>query len=131
MRVSRLFGIDGTHIKRRGGIAAVAGVVAAITGGLALAFAALSAHLALSRHYAPEIAALLVAAGALVIAIIACLVARRMMARARRDLEAQIASSATVALAPAAFSMARNHTKLFAAVAALGAGFWIARRARR
>lgn len=130
MRVLRLLGIDGTRIRRRSGLAAAAALLAAVAGSLALAFAAYAAHLALSRHYDPEFAALMVAAGALAVALVACLIASVMVARARRDIETQIASSATVALAPAAFSMARNHTGLFAAALALGAGFWLARRAR-
>lgn len=130
MRLGRLLGINGPRLGRLGSAAAMAAIVAAITGTIAVAFAALAAHIALSRHYTPEIAALMVAGGGLLIAVIACLIANAKLSRAKREFEAQLASSATVALAPAAFTMARKHTKLFAVAAALGAGFWMARKAR-
>jgi len=130
MKVGRLFGIDGHRLRRRGGIVAAAALAAIVTGTLALGFAALAAHIALSRYYEPESAALMVAGSALLIMLIACLVARLTLSRARRQLETQIASSVTVALAPAAFSMARKHTRLFALAVAAGAGFWAVRRVR-
>ncbi len=68
----------------------------------------------------------MVAGGGALIAASACLIAQAKLSRARREFEAQLASSATVALAPAAYSMATKHTRLFALAAALGAGFWMA-----
>lgn len=128
MRLRRLFGINGSRLGKLGGAAAMAAIVAAITGTIAIAFAALSAHIALSRYYAPEIAALMVAGGGLLIAVVASLIVHAKLSRARREFEAQLAASAAVALAPTAFALARKHTGLLAVAAALGAGFWMARR---
>lgn len=131
MSVARLLGVDMSGIKRRGGIAVAAAVVATIMATLAVAFAALAGHIALARRFDPEIAALIVAGSLLLIALIAWVVARQMLKRARRDIRSAVSSSAIVAFAPTAASMASRHTRIAAVAAALGVGFWLARNATR
>ncbi|SCM75792.1 hypothetical protein KL86PLE_30239 [uncultured Pleomorphomonas sp.] len=131
MNVARLFGVDVPHLKRRGGLAAVAAAIAVVTAVLAVGFAAFAGHIALSRRFDPEIAALIVAGSLLLIALIALVVARLVLNKAQREMKAAISSSAAVAFAPTALSLASRHTRLAAVVAAVGVGFWLARNATR
>ncbi len=131
MMFAHLLGIDVSRIKRRGGIAVAAAMVAALAAILAIGFAALAGHIALSRHFAPEIAALIVAGSLMVLTLIALLIARQLLDRAQRELRAAVASSAAVAFAPTAASMAAKHTRLAAVVGVAAIGFWLARNAGR
>lgn len=131
MSVARLLGVDVSGIKRRGELAFVATVIATMMATLAVAFAAFAGHIALSRHFEPEISALIVAGLLLLAALIAVLVARQVLRRARREMRAAVSSSAIMAFAPTAASMASRHTRLAAVAAALGIGFWLARNATR
>lgn len=131
MSIARLFGVDLSSIKRRGGFALVAAAIAAVAATLAVAFAAFAAYIGISRHFEPEISALIVAGGLLLVSVIALLVARLVLGRARREMRVAVSSSAIMALAPTAASMASRHTRLAAVAAAIGIGFWLARNAVR
>lgn len=131
MMLARLLGIDVPRIKRRGGLAVVAAMIAAMMAILAIGFAALAGHIALSRHFDPEIAALIVAGSLLVLALIALLVARQVLNRTQRELRSAVASSAAVAFVPTAASMAARHTRLAAVIGVASVGFWLARNAFR
>lgn len=131
MNAARLFGLDMPRLRRRGSIAVVATAIAAIMATLAVGFAAFAGYLALCRHFEPEIAALIVAGSLVVVALIGLVVARQVLKRARRDMKAALRSSAIVAFAPTAASMASRHTRLAAVAAALGVGFWLARNATK
>jgi hypothetical protein len=131
MTIARFFGIDIPRLKRRGGVAFVATVIATITATLAVAFATLAGYIALTRRFDPEIAALIVAGALLLVAIIALVIACQVLKRARREMRTAVSSSAIVAFAPTAVSMAARHTRLAAVAAALGIGFWLARNATR
>lgn len=131
MTVARLFGVDLPRLRRRGGAAFVAAVLATIATTLAFAFAALAGYIALTRRFDPEIAALIVAGALLLVAIIALVIACQVLKRARREMRTAVSSSAIVAFAPTAVSMAARHTRLAAVAAALGVGFWLARNATR
>lgn len=131
MNVARLIGIDVPRLRRRGGVAVVAGAIAAVMVTLAVAFAAFAGYIALARHFDMEIAALIVAGSLLLIGLIALAIARLMLNRARREMRAAVSSSAIMAFAPTAASMAARHTRLAAVVAAVGMGFWLARNVTR
>ena len=131
MMLARLLGIDVPRIKRRGGLAVVAAMIAAMMAILAIGFAALAGHIALSRRFDPEIAALIVAGSLMVLALIALLVARQVLKKTQRELKAAVASSAAVAFVPTAASMAARLTRLAAVVGVAGVGFWLARNAFR
>ena len=131
MSLARLFGVDVARLKRRGGIAVATAAIAIMMATLAVAFAAFAGYIALCRRFEPEIAALIVAGSLLFMALIALVVARFVLNRARRDMRTAISSSAVVAFAPTAASLAARHTRLAAVVAALGVGFWLARNATR
>lgn len=125
--IARLLGIDMPRLKRRGGFAVAAAVVAMLMATLAVGFAAFAGYVALSRHFDPEIAALIVAGTLLFIALIAMLIAQRTLNLARREMRAAVSSSAAVAFAPTAASMALRHSRVAAVVGVLGLGFWLAR----
>ncbi len=131
MMFARLLGIDVSRIKRRGGFAVVAAMIAALMAMLAIGFAALAGHITLSRHFDPEVAALIVAGSLMVLALIALLVARQVLSRTQRELRSAVASSAAVAFVPTAASMAAKHTKLASIVGVAAIGFWLARNAFR
>jgi len=131
MTIARLFGVDIPRLKRRGRVAFVATMIATITATLAVAFATLAGYVALTRRFDPEIAALIVAGALLLVAIIALVIACQVLKRARREMKTAMSSSAIVAFAPTAVSMAARHTRLAAVAAALGIGFWLARHATR
>lgn len=131
MMLARLLGIDVPRIKRRGGFAVVAAMIGAMMAILAIGFAALAAHIALSRRFDPEIAALIVAGSLMVLALIALLVARQVLNKTKRELKSAVASSAAVAFVPTAASMAARHTRLAAVVGVASVGFWLARNAFR
>jgi len=131
MMLARLLGIDVPRIKRRGGFAVVAAMIGAMMAILAIGFAALAAHIALSRRFDPEIAALIVAGSLMVLALIALLVARQVLNKTQRELKSAVASSAAVAFVPTAASMAARHTRLAAVVGVASVGFWLARNAFR
>ncbi|WP_370674975.1 phage holin family protein [Pleomorphomonas sp. PLEO] len=131
MNVARLLGVDVTRLKRRGGLAVVSAAIGMIMATLAVAFAAFAGYIALTRHFRPEIAALITAGSLLLIALIALVVARQVMKKARQEINAAVSSSAIIAFAPTAASLAARHTRLAAVVAALGIGFWLARNATK
>lgn len=131
MSIARLIGIDVPRLRRRGGVAVVAGAIAAIMATLAVAFAAFAGYIALARRFDMEIAALIVAGSLLFLALIALVIARQVLKRAQREMRAAVSSSAVMAFAPTAVSMAARHTRLAAVVAAVGMGFWLARNATR
>lgn len=130
MTGSRLFGIDGSLLRRRGAIA----VAVAATAGLAVVIAvgclAWAGQIALSRHYPPEIAALIVAAIATVVAVLAAIVLFSVVSRTRREIGRAVAASTVATVAPVAVSLAVRHTRLAGMVAVAGIGFWLARRGR-
>ena len=127
MILARLLGVDLSRLKRRGGIVAVAAAFAAVMATLAIAFAAFAGYIALARHFRPENAALIVAGVLLLLALIGLLVVRQVAARAQREMRNAMASSAAVAFAPTAASMAFKHTRLAAVAVVAGLGFWLAR----
>ncbi|WP_156886788.1 phage holin family protein [Pleomorphomonas oryzae] len=131
MSIARLIGIDVPRLRRRGGVAMVAGAIAAVMVTLAVAFAAFAGYIALARRFDMETAALIVAGVLLFIGLIALVIARQMLKRARREMRAAVSSSAIMAFAPTAASMAARHTRLAAVVAAVGMGFWLARNVTR
>lgn len=131
MSIARLIGIDVPRLRRRGGVALVAGAIAAIMATLAVAFAAFAGYIALARRFDMEIAALIVAGSLLILALIALVIARQVLKRAQREMRVAVSSSAVMAFAPTAVSMAARHTRLAAVVAAVGMGFWLARNATR
>ncbi len=131
MSIARLIGIDVPRLRRRGGVAVVAGAIAAVMATLAVAFAAFAGYIALARRLDMVNAALIVAGVLIFIALIALLVARQVLKRARREMRAAVSSSAVMAFAPTAVSMAARHTRLAAVIAAVGMGFWLARNATR
>lgn len=131
MMLARLLGIDVPRIKRRGGFAVVAAMIAAILAILAIGFASLAGHIALSRRFDPEIAALIVAGTLMVLAVIALFVARQVLHRTQRELKSAVASSAAIAFVPTAASMATKHTRLAAVIGLAGVGFWLARNGFR
>ncbi|NLH82851.1 MAG: hypothetical protein GX458_18700 [Phyllobacteriaceae bacterium] len=130
MSGTRLFGLDGDLLRRRGAIAVVAAATAATALLLAVGCLAWAGQIALSHHYPPEIAALIVAAIAVVVAILAVIGCASVVARTRREVGRAVAASAVATVAPAAVSLAVRHTRLAGVVAAAGIGFWLARRAR-
>lgn len=130
MNGHRLFGLDGDLIRRRGTIAVAAAATAGIAILLTIGCLAWAGQIALSRHYPPEIAALIVAAIAAAIAILAAAACAAVVARTRREVARAVATSAVATVAPAAVSLAVRHTRLAGVVAAAGLGFWLARRAR-
>ncbi|WP_026783064.1 hypothetical protein [Pleomorphomonas koreensis] len=127
MILARLLGVDLSRLKRRGGIVAAAAAFAAVMATLAIAFAAFAGYIALARHFRPENAALIVAGVLLFLALIGLLIVRQVAARARREMRSAVASSAAVAFAPTAASMAVKHTRLAAVAVLAGLGFWLAR----
>ena len=129
--IARLLGIDMPRLKRRGGFAVAAAVVAVLMVTLAVGFTAFAGYVALSRRFDPEIAALIVAGTLLFIALIAMLIAQRTLNLARQEMRAAVSSSAAVAFAPTAASMALRHTRVAAVVGVLGLGFWLARTVGR
>jgi len=129
MSVARLFGINLPHLRRRGSFAVAASLIAVVTAMLAVGFAAFAGYIALSRHFDPEIAALIMAGSLLLIAMIALLAARYVLNKAQREMKAAVSASAIVAFAPTAASLAARHTRVAAVVAAVGIGFWLARNA--
>lgn len=131
MILARLLGIDMPRLKRRGGFAAAAATVAVMMATLAVGFVAFAAHIALARHYEPEVAALIVAGSLFLIALVALLLARQVLKRAQRELRSAVASSAAVAFVPTAASMAAKHTRLAAVIGVASIGFWLARNALR
>lgn len=131
MNIARLFGVDLPHLRRRGGIVVAASIIATVMAMLAVAFAAFAGYIALSRRFEPEIAALIVAGSLLLIALIAMLIARYVLNKARQEMRTAVSTSAAVAFAPTAVSLAARHTRLAAVVAAVGIGFWLARNAVR
>jgi NhaP-type Na+/H+ or K+/H+ antiporter len=131
MSIARLFGIDLPHLRRRGSVAVAASLIALVMAILAVGFAALAGYIALSRHFDPEIAALIMAGSLLLIAVIALLAARYVLHKARREMRAAVSTSAIVAFAPTAASLAARHTRVAAVIAAVGIGFWLARNATR
>ncbi len=131
MSIARLFGINLPNLRRRGSFAVAASLIAVVMAMLAVGFAAFAGYIALSRHYDPEIAALIMAGSLLLIAVIALLAARYVLNKAQREMKAAISASAIVAFAPTAASLAARHTRVAAVVAAVGIGFWLARNAIR
>ena len=131
MNVARLIGIDVPRLKQRGGVAVVAGAIAAVLVTLAVAFAAFAGYIALARRFEMEIAALIVAGLLLLVGLIALVIARKMLKSAQREMRAAVSSSAVMAFAPTAVSMAARHARLAAVVAAVGMGIWLARNVTR
>jgi hypothetical protein len=130
MSGSRLFGLDGDLLRRRGALAVAAAALAGTAAVLALGCLAWAGQIALARHHPPEIAALIVAAVAAGVAIVAALGCAAVVARTRREVGRAVAASAVATVAPAAVSLALRHTRLAGVVAVAGLGFWLARRAR-
>ncbi len=131
MNAAQLLGLDLPRLRRHGSTAVVATAIATMMATLAVGFAAFAGYLALCRRFEPEIAALIVAGGLVILALLGLVVARLVLKRARRDMKQALQSSAIVAFAPTAASMASRHTRLAAVAAALGIGFWLARNATR
>lgn len=131
MNLARLIGIDVPRLKRRGGVVAVAAAIGALMASLAFGFAAFAAYIALCHRFEPEIAALIVAGALLFVALTAAVVAQYALNKASREMKTALQSSAIVALAPTAASMASRHTRLAAVAAALGVGIWLARSATK
>lgn len=130
MSGGRLLGLDGDLIRRRGTIAVAAAAIAGLAIVLASGCLAWAAQIALARSYPPEIAALMVAAIALVVAIAATITFVMVVARTRREVGRAVAASAVATVAPTAISLALRHKRLAGVAAAAGIGFWLARRAR-
>lgn len=130
MSGSGLLGLDVGLIRRRGTIVAAAATIAAMGGLVAFGFAAWAAQIALAHRFEPEIAALIVAGIAALLALAAAVAAALVVARTRREVGRAVAASAVATLAPPAVSLALRHTRLAAVVTAVGVGFWLARRAR-
>jgi len=116
--------------RRRSAFALILIGIGAFAFCVALGFAAYAAQLYLSTRFPPEQAALIVAGGALALAVVALLVAWLAARAARRDLRHAITTNALVAAAPAAISFAARHTRLAGAAAALVVGIFAARHAR-
>lgn len=107
-----------------------ASALAAVAGSVAVGFAASAAQIALAHRFTPEIAAAIVAGAAAVVALLAAVAIVGLVRRTRREVGRAIAASAVVTLAPPAVSLAVRHTRIAAVVAAIGIGFWLARRER-
>lgn len=130
MSAGRLFGIDPDLLRRRGTLAVVAAAVAGLAAVLAVVFLAWAGQIALAQRFAPDVAALIVAAIAAAVAILAAIAFAVIVARTRREVGRAVAASAVATVAPAAVSLAVRHTRLAGVVAAAAVGFWLARRAR-
>lgn len=125
----RFLGVDAPALQRRGaGAAAALGLAAAasVTAAVLIGFAA---QIALAERLSPAVAALVVAAAALVVAGGCLAWARSTMRRARRDVSRAVRTSALMTLAPPALALVRRRLGVAGVVAAaIGAGFWLARR---
>lgn len=124
------FALQFARVKRRSSAALALVGIGAGALAVALAFCAYAAQLHLSTRFPPEQAALIVAAGALTLAVLALLAALLAVRAARRIMNHTIAANALVAAAPAAISLAARHTRLAGAAAALVVGIFAARHAR-
>lgn len=124
----RFLGVDAPALQRRGaGAAAALGLAAAasVTAAVLIGFAA---QIALAERLSPAVAALVVAAAALVVAGGCLAWAKSTMRRARRDVSRAVRTSALMTLAPPAVALVRRRLGVAGVVAAIGAGFWLARR---
>lgn len=122
------FGLQFRAVRRRSAFALILVGIGAFATAVALGFCAYAAQIHLSARFAPEQAALLVAAGALALAVVALIAAWLAARAAQRNFSHAIASNALVAAAPAAISLAARHTRLAGAAAALVVGIIAARR---
>lgn len=124
------FALQLAAVKRRSACALILIGIGAFAVSVALGFCAYAAQLYLSTRFPPEQAALIVAGGALALAIVAMLAAWLAARSAQRNLSHAIAANALVAAAPAAISLAARHTRLAGAAAALVVGIFAARSVR-
>lgn len=130
MSAARWLGVDLDLVRRRSGYALAAGGVAASAAFLALAYVARAGEIVLAARFGLEVAALVVAAIAALVALAGALTAVLVLRRTRHEVSRAVAASAVVAAAPTAATLALRHTRLAAAVAAVGVGYWLARRIR-
>lgn len=128
MTAARLLGLDVGLIGRRGTAVGILAVFAGSSLLVALGFAARAGEIVLSRHFDPEIAALIVAASALVVVLVAALAMTLVLRRTRREVKRAVAASTMVTLAPPALSFALKHKEVAAVALAAGLGFWLTRR---
>ena len=126
----RLVGFDVDLIRRRTGLVLIGAAIAAPSALIALGFAARAAEIALTARLSPEIAALVVAGMAALIATVAVVAVLLVIRRTKREVTRAVATSAVVAVAPTATSLALRHTRLAAVATAAGIGWWLAHRAR-
>ena len=104
---------------------ALGGVAAAVT----LAFLALAAYLALLDRLPPWQAALAVAGGAFIVALVALAAALSLLGRTTRQVNVAVRSSALALIAPAAARIAMHNARLTAGIAGLAAALIALRRA--
>ncbi len=128
MSIARLVGFDVALLRRRGALLLAGGTVAAAALLVALGFAARAAEMALSRHYDPETAALVVAGSAFALVVATVVAMAVMVRRTRREVGRAVRTSAMVTLGPPAVSLAVRHAGLAAVAVVAGLGFWLARR---
>lgn len=124
----RFLGVDAPALERRGASAAVALGLAAALAVTAAVLVGVAAQIALAERLPPAVAALVVAAVAIVVAGGCLAWAKSTMRRARRDVAQAVRASALMTLAPPAVALVRRRLGVAGVVAAIGAGFWLARR---
>lgn len=115
----RFIGIDLDDIKRRSMWMIGGGVIAAIFVTITFAFLAFAAFLALCETVTPLNAALIVAGGAFVIAILIFLIAAAFARRTREDVDAAVRASTVAALSPTIVRLAARHTGVVGAIAVI------------
>ena len=126
-RLLRFLGVDAPALERRGTNVAAARGRAAPAGVAPAGLLGIAAQITLAERLPPAVAALVVAAAALVVAGGCLAWARSTMRRARRDVARAVGTSALMTLAPPAVALARRRLGVVGLVAAIGAGFWLAR----
>jgi hypothetical protein len=115
----RFIGIDLDDIKRRTLWMIGGGIIAAIFVAITFGFLAFAAFLALCETFSPLNAALMVAGGAFVIAVLTFIIAAAFARRTRKDVDAAVRASTVAALSPTIVRLAARHTGIAGAIAVI------------
>jgi hypothetical protein len=124
-----LLGVPEGLIGRRVRIVLAGLVLGGVATAVTLGFLALAAYLSLLQLLPPWQAALAVAGGALLFAIVALAVAFGLLSRTSRQVDVAVRSSALALIAPAAARIAVHNARLTAGIAGLAAALIALRRA--
>lgn len=113
----RFIGIDLSDLKRRTIWMIGGGIVAAIFITITFGFLALAAFLALCESLSPLNAALIVAGGTFIVAVLILVIAAAFARRTRGDVDAAMRASTIAALSPTIVRLAARHTGVVGAIA--------------